>query len=332
MHGHLRDNLVCPICHGGLRWTIGEAIGGRIETAEAYCAACLASFPVKEGIALFLAPGLARHDMWEELDSQLSTHLRQHPEVERRLMDVPLEALAPADLFYRSLVLEEREDHAQAAAVMRMASGGLYTQEYLVCAERMISVLIGRLAGLEQPVVDLASGRGRLVEEMLRRLEIPVVATDFSPRVLRRARGRLRWLGSYDRVSLLSLDARRTPFGDGAVRTLTSYLGLPNIEEPGTLLRELRRIVSGTLIAVMHFFPEDDEANRAPIVRAGLQTMLYRAPALAAFADGGFDVEVAAECMCAARPTPTSSVLEGAGIDALPVQETSLQWCVLVAH
>jgi len=87
MHGHLLDGLVCPICHGGLRWTIGEAIGGRIETAEAFCAACPASYPVKEGIALFLTPGLARHDMWEELDSQLSNHLRQYPEVERRLME-----------------------------------------------------------------------------------------------------------------------------------------------------------------------------------------------------------------------------------------------------
>ena len=247
-------------------------------------------------------------------------------------MDGPLDTLAPADLFFRSLVLEEREDHVQAAVVMKMARSGLYTQEYTACAESMICVVIERLAGLEEPVVDLASGRGRLVEEMLHGLEISVVATDFSPRVLRRARGRLRSLGSSDRVSLLSFDARRTPFGNGSVRTLTSYLGLPNIEEPGTLLQELRRIVSGTLIAVMHFFPEDDEANRALIFQAGLQSMLDRGPALAAFAEVGFDVEVAAECTSYARPTPTSLILEGAGVDALPVEEISLEWCVLVAH
>jgi len=43
-------------------------------------------------------------------------------------------------------------------------------------------------------------------------------------------------------------------------------------------------------------------------------------------------VEVAAECTSEVRPTPTSVVLEGAGIDALPVAEISLEWCVLVAH
>ena len=332
MQSFLLDRLVCPICHGGLRWTIAEALGDRIETAEAFCATCPASYPVKEGIALFLTPGLARHDLWEELDSQLSSHLRQHPDVERRLMDVPLDTLAPADLFFRSLMLEEREDYVQAAAVMRLASSGLYTREYLACADNMIRVVMDRLAGLEWPVMDLASGRGRLVEEMLRGLEIPVAATDFSPRVLRRARGRLRSLGLHDRVSLLSFDARRTPFGDGAVRTMTSYLGLSNIEESGTLLRELRRIVSGMLIAVAQFFPEDDEPNRALILQAGLQSMLYRRLALAAFAEVGFDVEVAAECTSDACPTPASVVLEGAGIDALPVAETSLEWCVLVAH
>jgi hypothetical protein len=113
---------------------------------------------------------------------------------------------------------------------------------------------------------------------------------------------------------------------------LTSYLGLSNIEEPGTLLRELRRIVSGTLIAVAQFFPENDEPNRGLIFQAGLQSMLYRRLALAAFAEVGFDVEVAAECTSDACPTPASVVLEGAGVDALPVAETSLEWCVLVAH
>ena len=84
MHSYLLDRLVCPICHSDLRWNIAEAIGERIETAEAFCVACPTSYPVKEGIALFLTPELVRHDMWEELDSRLSSHLRQHPEVERR--------------------------------------------------------------------------------------------------------------------------------------------------------------------------------------------------------------------------------------------------------
>jgi len=148
-------------------------------------------------------------------------------------MDAPLDALGPAELFYRSLVLEEREDHVLAAVVMRLASSGLYTQEYLACADDAVRVVIQRLAGRERPVVDLASGHGRLIEEMLRGLEISVVATDFSPRVLRRARGRLRSMGLHNRLSLLSFGARRTPFGDGAVRASTSYLGLSNIEEPG---------------------------------------------------------------------------------------------------
>jgi hypothetical protein len=309
-----------------------DAAGGKIKTAEASCASCSASYPVMEGVALLLTPELPRKDMWEQLESQLGRQVRAHPEVERKLMKVPVNTLTPADQFLRGLLLEERGEHEQAAQVIGQASRGLYTPEYLACADSMIGHLIGQLAGVDEPVFDLASGRGRLVEEMLRRLKSPVVATDFSPRVLRGDLRRWQWLGMHDRVSLLSFDARRTPFDDGAVKTMTSYLGLPNIEEPGHLLHELRRVVSGKLIAVMHFFPEDDEANREAILQAELQTMLYRRTALAAFLAAGFDVEVACVCMSRACPTPRSIVLDGVGIDALPVAETTLEWCVLVAQ
>ncbi|MGC8839721.1 MAG: class I SAM-dependent methyltransferase, partial [Anaerolineae bacterium] len=158
------------------------------------------------------------------------------------------------------------------------------------------------------------------------------VATDFSPRVLRRDRRLLEHLGLRERVSLLALDARRTPFRDGAVATLTSNLGLPNIEHPGDLLRELRRAVSGTFYAISHFYPEEDEANGQVIRGAGLEALLFRRPCLEAFRAAGWEVDVANACRSRALPTPTGVLLEGAGIDALPVAETTLEWCTLVAR
>ncbi|HEY76304.1 MAG TPA: hypothetical protein G4O00_09005 [Thermoflexia bacterium] len=102
MREELVEMLVCPVCHGELRWAVIERREGRIETAEAVCAACAATYPVREGIGLFLTPDLPRHDLWEEVESGLSQYLRAHPEVERRLMDTPLEALSPADQFLRA--------------------------------------------------------------------------------------------------------------------------------------------------------------------------------------------------------------------------------------
>jgi hypothetical protein len=46
----------------------------------------------------------------------------------------------------------------------------------------------------------------------------------------------------------------------------------------------------------------------------------------------GFDAKLKNVQKSRALPTPTSDLLEGAGIDALPVAETELTWCTLVAR
>lgn len=332
MHNYLIEMLECPACHGKLAWAVAERREDRIEMAEARCTACDVVYPVREGIGLFLTPDLSGEDLWEQVDSQLMQHLREHPEVERQLMDVPLETLAPANQFFRTMVLEERGEYAEVKIAEELADKGLYTSETRACRDSQYEYVLERLSTADGPIVDLASGRCYLVEKLARKLERPIVATDFSPRVLRRDRQWLEFLDLYDQVSLLAFDARRTPFKDGAVGALTTNVGLPNIEQPGDLLRELHRIVAGTFLAIHHFYPKDDEVNAALIREAGLDTLLFRSSALECFAKAGWQVEVTNGCAGKARPTPTGVVLEGAGIDGLPVTETVLEWCVLVAR
>jgi uncharacterized protein YbaR (Trm112 family) len=332
MHHYLMEMLQCPACRGRLNWTIDDTDGERIETGKATCAACGAAYPVREGIGLFLTSGLEREDLWEETETELTRYLREHPQVEARLMGADPDALSPADLFYRAQLLESRGDYDEAARLAERALSRCYTPGYLACHKSLMRALIDRLRAGEGPIVDLASGRGALVEAAVRELPRPVVATDLSPRILRRDRRWLRHFGLYDRVSLLAFDARRTPFRDGAVQTLTTNLGLPNIRHPGELLRELRRIVAGTFLAITHFYPEEDEANGRLIREAGVACFLYRRSALEAFAAAGWQVEVVNSQHAPAAPTPRGELLEGAGIDALPVAETSLEWCLLVAR
>jgi uncharacterized protein YbaR (Trm112 family) len=324
--------LQCPACHGALAWEVSKRLGDQIEEAEACCVPCGATYPVREGIGVFLTPDLPRKDLWEQVDSRLAEYLREHPEIEHQLLKVPLDALAPADQFYRALVLEERGEFAEAKVAADSARPRLYTAEYRACHERQIDCVVERLAVSDGPIVDLASGRCQLVEVLARRLTRSVVATDFSPRVLRRDLRWLQYLGLHGRVSLLAFDARRTPFKDGVAEALTTNLGLPNIEQPGRLLRELRRIVGGTFLAISQFYPEDDEANVEGLRQLGLSALLFRRSTLEHFAAAGWHVELANVCTGKAQPTPTGVVLEGAAIDAFPVAETSLEWCVLVAR
>jgi uncharacterized protein YbaR (Trm112 family) len=332
MHAFVVELLRCPHCGGALEWGIARQVGERIEEAEARCRACSASYPVREGIALFLTPDLPRDDLWEQAGSGISRLLREQPEVERRLMQVPMETLGPADLMFRAMVHEDCDEFIAAKAAATLARMGLYTGEYRACYESQRTFLLDRLRAGSGPIVDLASGRGDLVELFARQLERPILATDFSPHILRRDRRWLEYWGLYERVSLLAFDARRTPFKDGAVATMTTNLGLPNVDEPERLLGELRRVVGGELLAINYFYPEADAANAEAIRAAGHGAMLFRREAEAAFRAAGWQMELANRCAGRALPTPRGVVTEGAGIDGLPVAQTTLEWATLVAR
>jgi len=332
MKDFLIEMLECPSCHGELNWKIIQHQGDRIEKAEASCKKCGGTYPVKEGIGLFLTPDLPRNDLWEQFDSQLIQYLRENPQIESKLMDTPLNTLNPADQFFRAQILEERGEFAQAKAIANLAYSKLYTPEYLKCNNAQINYLIAQLSIYNGPIIDLASGRGDLAELLVRKLKQPIVFTDFSLRILRRNRRWLDFFGLYDRVSLLAFDARRSPFKDGAIKVMTTNLGLINIEEPENLLIELKRIISGKFFIISQFYPEDDKKNAEAIKKIGLGKFLFRSSALESFYSAGWQVKMENMMIGKAYPTPKGEVVEGAGIDAFPVAETKLEWGILVAQ
>jgi uncharacterized protein YbaR (Trm112 family) len=332
MYDYLLDMLQCPVCSGQLAWTVIERRGSRIEAAEATCTGCHATYPVREGIGVFLTPDLPRRDLWQEVDSQLNIHLSEHPDLQSQLLDLPLESLNPADRQLRALVLEERGRYLEAQAAADSAREGLYSPDYLACHSSQVRHVLDHLSELHRPVVDLASGRCELVGVLAAELKQHIVATDFSPRVLCHDRRWLEHFSTYEHVSLLAFDARRMPFKDAAIETMTTNLGLANIEGPGDLVHELKRVVSGDFLSISHFYPEGDEANATAIRELRLAPFLFRASALELFTDAGFEIELRNVRRGKALPTPESLLFKGAGIDALPVAETELEWCVLVAR
>jgi uncharacterized protein YbaR (Trm112 family) len=331
MHDYLTEWLLCPQCHGDLVWRVDEREGGHVESGVSRCTECDTRYPIRDGIGIFLLADLPREDLWQDVDNALVNDLTDNSEVERQLMDVPLESLGPADQFFRAMVLEERDQFDLAAEAEATAMKGIYTAEHRACSDSQVGYVLSLARQLDGPIVDLACGRGHLVERLVVEQSRLVVASDFSLKVLRRNRRWLAHLGLYDRVSLLAFDARRTPFRDGVVPMLTTYVGLPNIESPGELMVELRRVVDGVFAAVSHFSPPDDEANASFLREHSLETFYFKRSALDRFEESGWQIEVANSCHALARPTPTGQVIEGAGIDGFPVSETNLEWCVLVA-
>ena len=331
MHTYLAEMLECPACHGSLSWDVSHQQGDRILTGVARCSRCDAEYPIREEIGVFLTPDLPRNDLWEESELYVSQMLSEHPKIEAQLMEVPLSELGPADRFIRGMVHEERKQWDQARQAFDSARPGLYTNEYLACEKSQIDYVLECLGNGSDPIIDLASGRCHLVERLIRNTTRPIVATDFSLRVLRRNREWLTHHNLHERASLLAFDARRTPFRDHVIDTMTTFVGLPNIEQPGRLLEELRRVVSGRFLAISQFYPETDTVNVAALGEYGIAESMLLESALASFRNAGWRVEILNLCKGRALPTPKSVVLADQGIDGFPVAETTLDWCVIEA-
>jgi ubiquinone/menaquinone biosynthesis C-methylase UbiE len=165
---------------------------------------------------------------------------------------------------------------------------------------------------------------------MLARRDGPIIASDLSPRVLRRNLARLTSLGLARRVSLLAFDALRTPFPEASVGTLTTNLGLPNLRHGAGVFEEIRRILAGSFLAVTHFYPADD-GSASTIVAAGLAELLYRPLLESRVASAGLRLRRHSSRLAPACPTPPSDLFAGGRLDLLPVTDTVLEWCLLEA-
>ncbi|HEX9029876.1 MAG TPA: hypothetical protein VF823_11930, partial [Anaerolineales bacterium] len=89
--------------------------------------------------------------------------------------------------------------------------------------------------------------------------------------------------------------------------------------------------VSGEFLAISPFYPETDEVNRRAIQQLGMESILFQANTQKQFALSGWKLSVVNMCRGQAQPTPKSQVLQGAGIDSLPVAATELEWVTLRA-
>ena len=331
MNKQIVEMLECPICHQQLVWQITSESNDHIEQAEAHCSGCSAVYPVLDGIGIFLTPDLPRKDMWEQVDNQLLQYLRDHPEIKKKLMEGPAEDLSPTDQQFRAMVLDEQGEFALGREIEKLAHKNLYTSEYLACWNSQVEYTLEKLSEFDGLVVDLASGRGYLIEKIASQLHRPVIATDFSPSVLRRDRKYFRFLGLDGLVNFLAFDARKTPFKEGVIKIMTTNVGLSNIEGPGDFLTELQRIISGTLLAISNFYPEEDEANRKVITEAGIEAFVYKKLALQHFSKTGWRTNVENSCLASSLPTPPSVIFEGSRADTFPVAPTQLEWCTIRA-
>ena len=104
-------------------------------------------------------------------------------------MGAPLESLEPTDTLVRGFVHESRQEFGPAKTAVVRAVEGIVHSRVSGCVQESNAVSPGSGSwGRPGPIVDLASGRGSLLEVLLPGTSQEFVGTDISPRVLLRDR------------------------------------------------------------------------------------------------------------------------------------------------
>lgn len=328
MHKHYIKMLVCPVCHHELEWHIQEENQDRIINAKASCKACEAEYEVRDEIAVFLTDQLSRNDLWDSGESSMEKFFKENPDTYQKLMNTPEEELNGADYWFKASYFEMKKDFLTSSRMFKQGFEKIYTKDYINGWDSQMDYIVNNIEN-DQPIIDLATGKGYLVEKLLMKKENYVAATDFSPTILRRNKEYYKAKGLYDKLSLISFDARKTPFRDNSITTMTSNMGLQNIEQAGEVTKELNRITQSEFMPVMCFIDKDDKTHIELLNKFGINAYSTRENAVETFKKSGWDIEICNSFLADIKPTPKGEILEGGEIDGFPIEDTQVEFCVV---
>lgn len=331
MHKQYIDMLICPLCHNKLNWNIKDEDGDRIINGSATCSSCHSVYEIRDEIAVFLTNDLLRNDLWEQSESELEKYLRKNPDIYDKLMNAPEDEMNGADHWFKATYFELKNDFEISSRTFKNAFKKIYTKDYVDGWESQIDFILNNIES-NKPIIDIASGKGYLVEKLLKETKNYVVATDFSPTILTRNKEYYKYKGLYNRLSLIAFDARKTPFKDNSIEILTSNMGLQNIEQPGEVIKEMNRITKGIFMPVMFFIGEDDKIHLDFFNKYLSIAYATRENAIETFKSVGWNVDIVNSFLASIKPTPEGEILKGASIDGFPIVDTKIEFCVIEAR
>lgn len=144
------------------------------------------------------------------------------------------------------------------------------TDDQKAATKRMIDNLAGYVSrsSLQSDgiVLDVASGMGTFLLPLLDKLSVgsTVIGTDIDERPLRGLMNMSRKAGSYDRLSLVMVDAKHLCFKTNVFSTASSFFGFDNVPETVLALKECARVlrVGGRVFFASLWYREESESMR----------------------------------------------------------------------
>jgi demethylmenaquinone methyltransferase/2-methoxy-6-polyprenyl-1,4-benzoquinol methylase len=112
-------------------------------------------------------------------------------------------------------------------------------------------------------VLDVATGTGLVARELARRRNVRIVGVDQSELMVRKGVAAVRRAGLDRRISFVLGRAERLPFKDEAFDSVTLTYLLRYVDDPGSTLKELARVLrpGGVLASLEFYVPQNPYAQ-----------------------------------------------------------------------
>lgn len=328
LHKFYVDMLECPKCHGSLTWEITEESEDRIINAKIICSCCGADYEVRDEIGVFLTPDLPRNDLWAQGESELNRFFNENPKIKEDFFSMPEDELNGADYWFKASYYEMNKDYEKSSAMFKKAMPKIYTKDYIDGWNSQTDYVVSMAEKSNCPIVDIASGKGYLIELLLKNTDNYILGTDFSPVILLRDKNYFTSRGLYNKLSLIAFDGRRTPFKNNSIELMTSNMGIQNIEHPGKVIEEMNRICKNTFLSIMMLFKEEDKIHLDFMAKYGNISYMTEATSLKTFNEENWTCSLINKVKANIEPTPVGKIIE-MGIDGLPLEKTTVDFCIM---
>ncbi|TYB94309.1 MAG: class I SAM-dependent methyltransferase [Kosmotoga sp.] len=305
----LNNILICPECHGEIF----------VSEDEYYCTKCDRNFKKRVGVYDFLISG---EDQWATLGKGF---MDEQEELEKRLLNGDESELTPSDLLIKAVALWYKGDFQKAERISKKSKLDVYTDEYNNAMENSTNYAVELLKKENGVILDLASGMGGFLRNLLKECQGNFISVDVSPTSSFGLKQYLSYKGWDGRVTQVVADAAKLPFKDKCIDVVTTAVGFQNMQNARPVFEELHRVAK-KLIALCIFMEEGDP-NLAYVGDKALHIGEYFKETLE---KTGWNVSFENELKARVEPTPISEIL-GIKPDRLPVVPTTFKFATVIA-
>lgn len=239
MHIKLIEQLICPVCKKELQWNILQRNNVHIIEGFAKCFRCETTYPVKDGIAVFLPGKWQNVKIWERSERIVSSKRGVFAENQSATEEKLNSHSANEILVKICLRNEQGEVSNEELYDEYMKTKGMPDTLY------KLSLLAQKCANEVDDsdyVLDFASGKCILAGMLADLKKCCIIISDINPIIVLQSKLELEKYNCHENLSFMAFDIKKCPFKDKSIHTITTLLGLQNIVPYIGVMEEINRI------------------------------------------------------------------------------------------